>query len=233
MAAYQGDLIAIRETVIAALRLDTNGADDDKVNAWINLAYQEACQKTQALTSVTITDLTEAVDSYTLDPEIAEINLVIATYADGTVSAPLQRVVLETILEYRRTTLAEGEQLWNAVYTVVGQDQLEIWPMPGAGQSLTFYHSVLPDVLVDDTDSPDLMEPYGSKLLTYGALVEGCRFLKDPLLQDSIAQYQAWLAAFQTWLNRRQGQTSMGFRVRGTSGDGQSAAMWGLARDVG
>ncbi len=229
MAVYQGSLATIRAQVITALRLDAT-ADAARVNEWINLAYQEVIQNTGALQTTAVATLTSGDASYTLPSGVAEINLVVITYQDGSVSPPVQRVVLETILENRRATLAENQQLWNPLYAIVGQNQIELWPTPGAGQSLTFWYSYLPDELSGDSDVPLIQEPFGSKILQYGALVEGARFLKDPLLQDFEQQYAGWLARYQIWLNRRQGETSMAFRVRGNYIDGWLNA---LPRDVG
>lgn len=229
MSVYQGTFGSIKSDVITALRLDAT-ADATRVGNWINLAYQDVCQNTGCLQTTAVATLTDTVGSYTLPASVAEINLVVVTYQDGSVSAPVQRTVLETILNKRRATLAEGQQLWNPQYAIVGQNQIELWPTPGPGQSLTFWYSYLPDELSADGDSPLIQEPYGSKVLQYGALVEGARFLKDPLLQDFEQQHQTWLARFQVWLNRRQGETSMAFRVRGNY---DYDNLIGLARDVG
>jgi hypothetical protein len=215
---------------LTALRLDAT-ADSDRVDEWVNLAYQDVIQATGALQTTAVATLTSGDASYTIPAIVAEINLVVVTYSDGTVSAPIQRVTLEQILTNRRTNLAVGQQLWNPLYAIVGQNQIELWPTPGAGQSLTFWYSGLPDALVADGDQALIQEPFGSKVLEYGALVEGARFLKDPLLQDYEAAYQGWLAKFQVWLNRRQGETSLAFRVRSNADIGNNLV--GLARDVG
>lgn len=231
MASFQGNLGTIRANVIDKLRLDAT-ADEAKANEWINVAYLEAVQSTGALETVGNASLTDGDASYTLPAAVAQINLLTITYSDGTVSQALQRVPLEVILDNRRATLAEGDQLWLGLYALVGQNQIELWPTPGAGQTLTFWYTYLPDELSADADEPLLMEPYGSMLLQYGALVEGARFLKDfGALSDYEAGYAQWMARYQVWLNRRQGQTSQAFRVRGNwNTDAWTAA---LPRDVG
>ena len=229
MAAFQGTLLSIRNEVLTTLRLDET-ADTDRVNEWINLAYQDVIQATGALQATGVATLTNDIGSYVLPAAVAEINLVTLTYPDGSTSAPVQRTVLETILQKRRMTLAVAQQLWNPQYAIVGQNQLELWPTPGANTTLTFWYSYLPDELALDADVPLIQEPFGSRILKYGALVEGGRFLKDPGLTDYENQYQAWMSKYQVWLNRRQGETSMAFRVQGNYSDNN---LVGLARDVG
>jgi hypothetical protein len=155
--------------------------------------------------------------SYNMPSEVAWIKSLTLTYPDGSVTDPLRQVPLDTILEQRRATVAAGQSVVVPMYALAGQSRLELWPTPGAGQSLTFWYVYLPAKLTADADVPVIMEPYASKLLLYGALVEGARFKKDPLLADYEASYQFWLARFQVWLNRRETAGASQFRVRGNS----------------
>ncbi len=215
---------------MTTLRLEPS--DATAVDADINLAYQQAVNETQCLEQTGTATLTDTVASYDLPSQVAQINEITVTYQDGTTSAPMQRVPLDTILQYRRTTLATNEQLWRAVYAMVGMNQIEIWPTPGPGQSLTFRYVYLPDELTADGDMPLIPEPYGSRLLKYGALVERSRFIKDPLLGDIEGAYQLWLARFQVFLNRRNGASTVAFR-NGNSYNSGDAWLGALARDVG
>jgi hypothetical protein len=217
MAPYAGTYGSIKSTVINKLRLDATDDATDVGNA-INLAYQQVIQETGALQRTASSVLTADVASYDMPAEVAWIRSVWITYSDGTFTDPLQQVTLEQISEQRRATAASGEQVVRPIYALAGQGQLELWPTPAAGQSLTFILVYLPDALVDDTDVPAIMEPYGSMLLQYGALVELARFKKDPLLPDYEAAYQAWMTRFQLWLNRRQGSSARTFRIGSANG---------------
>jgi hypothetical protein len=52
---------------------------------------------------------------------------------------------------------------------------------------------------------PILEEPYASKLLEYGALVDAGDFNGDPSTQGWQADYDTWLARYVQHLDRKQG----------------------------
>lgn len=216
MAPSAGTYGSIKATVINKLRLDASDDATDVGNA-INLAYQQVVQETACLQQTASAALMADVESYNLPAEVAWIRSVWISYPDGSFTDPLQQVTLEQISEQRRATAASGQQVVRPLYALAGQNQIELWPTPAAGQALSFVFVYLPDALVEDDDPVAIMEPYGSKLLEYGALVELARFKKDPLLADYEAGYQSWLTRFQLWLNRREGSSARTFRI-GTNG---------------
>jgi hypothetical protein len=213
---YQGTFGTITAGVIAKLRLDET-ADLAGVKEAVNVAYQETVQTTGCLQKTATAAMTADVESYDLPFQVAWIRSTWITYPDGSFTDPLQQVTLEQIEEQRRATAASGQQVVRPIYALAGQNQIEVWPTPTADQSMTFVYVYLPDALVADADEPLLMEPYGSMLLQYGALVELARFKKDPLLQDYEQAYAMWLSRFQLWLNRRQGSSARTFRIGSTS----------------
>lgn len=213
MAAYQGTLATIRDEVIALLHLDAD-VDEAQVDEQVNLAQQDAVMETGCLQQDGSATLTSGQSSYDLPATVAWIKSLTLTYSDGSVTDPLRQVPLDTILSLRRANVAAGSAVVTPLYAISGQNLLDLWPQPGAGQSMAFRYVYLPDELTADGDEPAIMEPYGSKLLTYGAAVELARFKKDPLLPDLEAQYGRWLAKFQVWLNRREGNGPLTFRVR-------------------
>lgn len=212
MAIYKPTFAVIQSNVIGKLRMDST-ADSTLVKGWINQAYQEVLQQTGALETTGTTSLTSGTSSYALPTGLVKIRQVVFLYSDGTQSLPLQRVRFEKILTYRYSTLAQGERVTVPLYALVGQDTIEIWPTPGTNQTLKYWYSYLDDALSGDSDTCDIEEPYGSKLLEYGALVEGARYKKDPNLPDYEQQYQVWLRKYQQWSNRRQAQSSQSFDV--------------------
>lgn len=214
MTAFSDTFAGITAGVIEKLRLDTT-LDTDKTKRWINLAYQAAVQDTGCLQAKADATLTAGVSSYDLPAEVAWIKLLVATYPDGSVSEPFRQVTLEELLETRRATLAGGQLVLRPIYALAGQNQLEIWPDPSAGTTLTFWYVYLPDELVADDDVPVIKVPYGSRLLEYGALVQGAEFKQDLLMMGQWqALYSYWASEFQTWLNRREGEAALQFRVR-------------------
>jgi hypothetical protein len=218
MAAYQGTYGAITATVISKLRLDAS-QDTDDVHEAVNLVYQQVVQETGCLQQTGVAAMTDGVTSYDLPTQVAWIRSVWITYTDGSSTDPLQQVTLEQIGEQRRTGAAAGQEVVRPIYALAGQNQIEVWPTPGVDQSMTFVYVYLPEQLANNSDVPAIMEPYGSRLLEYGALVELARFKKDPLLPDYEAAYQQWLSRFQLWLNRRQGSSARTFRI-GSAGSG-------------
>ncbi len=216
MASYQGTYASIVAQVIQTLRLDETD-DAAQVGEAVNLAYQECVQVTGCLQTSATATLTSGSASYALPAAVAWIQLLTITYADGTFSDPLRQITLAEMLDLRRASVANGQAVVQPLYAVVGLDRLELWPTPGAGQTAVFWYTYLPDELENDADEPVIQEPYGSKLLTYGALVELARFKKDPLLPDFEASYDKWLRRFQVWLNRREGMAPMRFRVQGAN----------------
>jgi len=215
MAPYAGDYGTIKATVINKLRLDATDDATDVGNA-INSAYQQVVQETGCLQQTGVAAMAAGVSSYDLPTQVAWIRNVWITYTDGTFTDPLQQVTLEQIAEQRRTN-AVATQVTRPLYALAGQNQIEVWPPAAAEQSMTFVYVYLPEALTGDGDVPAIMEPYGSKLLEYGALVELARFKKDPLLPDYEAAYGQWMSRFQLWLNRREGSSARTFRI-GTTG---------------
>jgi len=231
VASYQGTYRTIKDAVIDTLHLDATD-DETRVGNEVNLAYQDVVQTTGCLQATATATMTDGVSSYALPAAVAWIKELVVVYADGTVSDPLTQISLDEMLGWRRTTLAVGQQTAQPSYALAGQGQIEVWPTPGADQTLQFWYVYLPDALTADGDEPVILEPYGSRLLMYGACVELARFKKDPLLPDLEAQYGVWLGKFQAWMNFRQGSSPRSVRVIGTSLP--LNRVWGaLANDVG
>jgi len=131
-------------------------------------------------------------------------------YPSGQRSQPAQQARSETVLARQQANPSGMSD--QVIYALAGQFSVMFWPVASAGQQAEIIHTVLPDEL-DDSDYPDLAEPYGSKLLEYGALVEGAKFKKDPLLNDFELSYRMWKDNYIGWLSRRRGSGSMAFEV--------------------
>jgi hypothetical protein len=87
------------------------------------------------------------------------------------------------------------------------------------------YYSYLPTALAVDTDTSVLPEPFGSKLLEYGALAEAADYVGDPDHDRYRTLYESWLAKLRIHLNRRRGRGTGHFRVIG-------APLVSVGRDV-
>lgn len=204
MPPYQGTLDTIRRGVADRLKMEYTTANDiPRLTQWVNIAYMQAAQETGCLVGCGVTALTADADGYTLAPEVHQIKAIHYVYADGQISVPLEMVTLDRMLQLRRADASETSN--RSVYTILGQNRIELWPEPGSDASLKFWYSSLPPALVADTDVPLFKEPYGTKLLELGACVEGAKFKKDPLLQSYQQEHAEWMRRFQGFLNRRRG----------------------------
>lgn len=201
MAVYQGTLATITRQVWRKMRLDID-QDEDDIHVWINLAYLDVVQRTECLQKTSSAAMTENVDSYVIPDGVLIIKRLDILYADNTVSNPMQEVTLENILAIRQTDSQVPQMALNPVYALMGQDQIEVWPVPMAGQSLRFWYVYAPQQLTLDADEPLLTEPFGSKLLEVGACMEAARFKKDPLLQEFETLYEYWISRYISFQNR-------------------------------
>jgi hypothetical protein len=206
-------LSEIREQVMVKLRLDPE--DADLVTYWIKQAYADVIQYTGFnLDEVSIAvSLTAGDGHFTLPSEVAWIRHLQFLYQDGTLSRPAQQVRMEEVLTRQQLDEFAGQLEGGHVYAVGGQDIVHFWPLAIAGQQVCILHTELPVADLGDTESPLMQEPFGSKLLEYGALVEGAKFKKDPLMADFEQSYAMWMGRYVGWLNRRKGGSSTAFEV--------------------
>lgn len=172
---------------------------------WINQVYTKVCVQTGAnITSDTMT-LTAGAFSYTLPSAIHEIKGMFVTPTNGVQYGPLQPVTLDEIIR-RRQAAGGTSQPYGQVshYALLGMTEFELWPTPQGADVLTVYYSALPTPLSAGTDVPILPEPYASKLIEFGALMEAADFVKDPFGYLAYAgEYDQWLQDFRAYLNRK------------------------------
>lgn len=209
--SFQPTLADIRNQVMLKLRLDPE--DTESASYWIQQAYLEIAQYAAFEWDRTVLlGLQPGDGQFDLPCEVAMLRHIQMLYPDGTRSQPAQQVRGEAILA-RQQQFDSSDGLASQIsYSVMGQFSIMFWPLAGDGQQVQILHTVLPDQLEDD-DWPDLAEPYGSKLLEYGALVEGSKFKKDPLMNDFELSYRMWKDNYISWLSRRRGSGSLAFEV--------------------
>jgi hypothetical protein len=84
---------------------------------------------------------------------------------------------------------------------------LELWPTPSTGDTITFWYSYLPNALSADGDTTLIPEPHAGNLLLYGGLCYAAEFKRDILmLGDFQSQFNGAMGDFQKYLNRQAGQ---------------------------
>lgn len=224
--AYPATFLSLQDSVINKLRMDT--ADRSKVRDWINQVYADACVETEVLQKGDTMAVTPNVGSYTLPSQVIRmIEIAMASAASPTsYGPPLEQVSLDQIIGLRQSSqVASTNNGTPSKYAVVGIQEIELWPTPTSADSLLMYYSYLPTALSADADTPVLPEPFGSKLLEYGALAEAADFVGDPDQDRYRALYENWLAKLRVHLNRRRGAGAGQLRVMG-------APLVTLGRDI-
>lgn len=192
---------------MAKLRMQDTTANRNAVKDWINQAYAEAAVETQALQEAGTATLTSGTATYTLPVQIIEMKWIIAKAVnDSGFGYPLERMAIEQILDYRMAQSSPAVTGSTQAYALIGLNQLELWPTPTSADTLQFYYSYLPAALFATTDVPAFQEPWGSKILEYGALSQAAEQLGDPSgIFSWEPKYQQWMQRFQGHLNRRGG----------------------------
>jgi hypothetical protein len=203
----------IKEQVMQKLRLDP--ADDPLALYWINQAYVDIAQYTGFYVANTTISPTVASSTISLPDAVKQIRQVQRCYQNAPDSYPAQKVRMEQVLaRLNGDDTPTGRYDTGGIYAVSGEypNEIVIWPVCAIGETIVVTYSKLPQQ-VHDTDKPLISEPFGSKILEYGALVEGAKFKKDPLLYDFENTHALWVDRYVSWLNRRKTSNSTAFEI--------------------
>ena len=202
--SYPSTFADLKSSVIAKGRLDAT-ADTSRVADWINQALANACIDSEALITFAGMTTTAGVSSYTLLATAVRIKGMYVT-SGGVQYKPLEPISLEQMLELRQS--GGGTQTVGGVlryYALVGLSQFELYPTPDGSETITLYYVRQPSPLSNDTDVPEIPEPFATKLLEYGALVDAYEFKRDDQQQNAQQAYQVWLQRFRAHLTRKRG----------------------------
>src|SRR5262249_6365538 len=82
----------------------------------------------------------------------------------------------------------------------------DVWPTPAAADTITVWYVPFPTPLAANTDVPAIDEPYASKLLEFGALVDAGDFKGDPSTSQWQPDYAPGMARYQQQLDIQQGE---------------------------
>jgi len=210
--AFPATFRSIKDSVIAKLRLDSD-ADDDRVGDWVNQVYADLCVDTEAVQTASTMALTADSATYTLPSAVVRIKWMFVTPVGGTASIALEPVTMEQILRWRMSGGSTASTGSVQYYALNGNDLIDFYPTPAAADTITMYYVKLPQGLANDDDTPEISEPYASKILEYGALAEGADFKRDPSEQQYRALYASWMQRFRQHLRRREGGVAKQFDV--------------------
>ncbi len=202
--AFPATFADITQAVIDAVRLDVTD-DTTRVQNAINTAYFEACVKNEVLVSSGSAALTSGVATYDLDTVTQIARIKDLWFNTSYVSRPPTQVSIDRILRARQSS--GGASVVNAAiqwYALTGQNQLDLYPTPGSAATVNFIYVGYPAKLTG-TDVPEIPEPYGSQILTYGACVPMAEFKSDPQLAWFQRQQDRWMSDYRLHLNLRRG----------------------------
>ena len=219
--AFPSTFADLQSSVIQKARLDTT-LDTSKVKDWINQAYAQVCVETESNTTAVTMTLTTGVESYTLPAGVSRIKqMVLGTAGGSTFGPPLILTTLDEILELRQSGGDSQTALYGTThYTVAGLSQLELWRTPRGADTLLVWIVSLPTPLSAAGDVPILEEPFASKLLEYGALVQAGEFKGDPMTEQWESLYKEWTARYRNHLDKRKGVIPGQFHVWGDGWSG-------------
>jgi len=216
--AFPSTFADLQEAVLNKGKLDDT-YDTDRIKAWINQTYYQACLETEFYESSAPTSapFTVQQNSVAVPASLVGVDFIVPTGTDGAVWGPMNMVTLEEILEQRAynagVTMTTGAPSRYA-YRSSGAPTIEFWPNAAGGETLTFYGQSFPTPLSAPTDVPIIPEPYASKVLEYGALVQAAEFKRDIFILDFFQQqYTDWMSRFRGFTNTREGDKVQQFRV--------------------
>jgi hypothetical protein len=195
-----------QNAVLKRLRLDATN-DLQKVKDWINQAYTQVVVETECLQKRATMTLTVNGAIYTLPSAVIRLKYVtIRGSGQSEYGPPLEEATVDDLLNWRRSS--GGVNAASAVpthYALVGLNQFELWPPPAAADTMLVYYVYLPTALSANGDVAVLQEPWNSRLLEYGALVEASDYIDVPKSDVYRQWYDLWMGRFRQHLVRRGG----------------------------
>lgn len=213
--AYPSTFVDLQNAVAAKSRMDmADSTQLSKLKDFINRAYTETCIATEALRSTTTVNLVANTSTYTLAAAVKRIKQIVIQPAGVTsYNRPLTLVDLATILRWRQSN--GGQAVTNGTasyYSVSGLSDLELFPTPGAADTMLIYYVSAPTVLSADVDVPQIPEPYATECIEAGALVHAFDYMKDFISSSTVRQvYSGAVTEFRQHLRRREGGQSKQF----------------------
>jgi hypothetical protein len=215
--AYPSDLKTIRDEVIAELRLED--ADASRVDDAINRAYTRGALETEAIQVAATAALTPGVASYTLPSVIGRIKEIKVASADSpsVFGQPLPAVGMPTIVQYQAGDPSGWAGETVQVYAVAGEDEIVVWPTPSTADLMFFWYVKAPDPLVNDADTLELSEPYGTELAKYGACADLRPLVIGLVDGDYRSLYAQAVRDYRVHLSRRRGTGTTQFPMPGRS----------------
>jgi len=203
--AFPSTFIDIQTAVLQKVRLDPV-LDGQRIKDWINQTYTRVCVETEAIVSTAVMNCTAGAYSYTFPAQVARTKqLQVRPYGSTSLNAPLVRTTLDELLTRRQSGGDAPLAAQSTHYALLGISDFELWPTPAAADAILTWYVQFPTPLAANGDVPVLEEPYASKLLEYGALVDAGDFNGDPSTSNWQADFDTWMGRYTAHLDRKQG----------------------------
>jgi hypothetical protein len=203
--AFPSTFLDIQTAVLQKARLDP-ALDGQRVKDWINQTYTRVCVETEAIVVTATMNCTAGAYSYTFPTAVARSKqMQVRPYGSTLLNAPLVRTTLDELLQRRQSggdSPLAGQPTHDAL---LGISDFELWPTPAAADVILIWYVQFPVPLAANSDLPVLEEPYASKLLEFGALVDAGDFNGDPSVQSWQADFDTWTTRYMAHLERKQG----------------------------
>src|SRR5262245_13916228 len=213
--AYPSTFADLQSAVLNKGKLD-DSLDVQRIKDWLNQTYMQICVETEFYgVTASSSALTQNQTTVTLPATINKIDFIVPTGSDGSVWGPMEMVTMEEILQQRAynagVTMTTGPP---SKYAFSSPTSIQIWPNPSGTEVLTFYGTGFPTALTNAGDVPVIPEPYASKVLEYGALVQAAEFKRDmEMLTVWQGMYVDWLGRFRGFTNTRVGDKVQSFTI--------------------
>lgn len=181
--------------------------DNTAATALINDVYRDIVSKAKLNPKKTTLSLTAGVDGYTLSSTITDFNGLLTirfTGANGVVGA-IEHCSLSEIERRRAASIASGIPV---VYTMVGFDKLEVWPVPPTtGDTLTVWYTGAPTALASAGDIPSLVPSEYHAAIEVGAAARLAAIYETDgenrqLKADLLAEYQQLVGELRAFITR-------------------------------
>jgi hypothetical protein len=223
MAPYTSNFLNCQDSVIDKLRLDPV-LDRARAREWLNAILLDVSLQTGFFNgTVAGPPLSAGATSMALPAGIVGLQTVTSSY--GGQAILMQPVGFDEILQRRTAqgTSAIGQPRFYSLQ----KDLIELWPTASGGELLLCYGTTLPNEMIADTDVSGLPDPFAINLLVMGAAIDAADFKSDVKLYFYYQQaYAAWMAKFETYLNRRITQSSRYIPIFGPDGRPFDASGW-------
>lgn len=214
MTIYAATCTTATAEVVDKLRLDA-AEDASRVSDWLQQTLLNVAMVTRYFAgSATGAALAAGATSQALDSTLIDVEYITCAFGGQTVE--MQPATFDKILQLRSAggTAASGPPY----YYCLRKNTVEFAPNAAGGEVLTYYGATFPIVWTGSAVS-GLPEPFGSKLLIYGACVEAADFKNDARLYTYYqGAYQAWLGSFLAFLNRRGTEQGRSWPIHGPNG---------------